>query len=248
MCTCACVCVCVCVCARVQKELAAADAFQNEINALRDARTKVDERLRAARDSVKELRDYVRKAEILEKVQKAYPEEPLTAGDLRGAEIKVPSAFLGQIIGKKGAILKDIQDKAVVSIEVVDDERPKRTGKEEAAPAAAAAPASAGGAKKATDKDGAAGKKGAKGAPASAVAGSGAAAAPAEPTETVLRIIGLERGIFKAASMINNITTQTEENLPISAGLMSFILTRRGAVIDELETEFDVKLRLDRDA
>lgn len=196
-------------------------AFQAEVDKLKTSRQELSEKLRNAQATARELRDYVRKLEILERVRQANPGQTISTSDLRIAEIKVGAAHIPRLIGRKGATLREIEAAAGVTIDVDADDNDKV--KEAAAAAAKEGKAAAGG-KKGGDKD-------------AALTG-----------EVSVKIMGLESGIINAVGIIEAIAAQVENDIHVSSGLISFLISRSAAAIKALETEFGVKLHAEKDA
>jgi polyribonucleotide nucleotidyltransferase len=66
--------------------------------------------------------------------------------------------------------------------------------------------------------------------------------------DAIVKITGLESGIAKAEQLINAIATQIEHTVSASTGMLSYLLGQGGANIKSMETEFNVRLRVDKGA
>ena len=161
-------------------------AAQAELDALKVARSEASERLRALVTTIRELREGVRKLDVLERVCAANPGVSLSALDIRVGEVPVPQEHLPALIGKKGQGLRDIEVAAGVVLDVTGTERDRERAAERAATGAAAAAA--------------------RGQAPKAAASGEEAVDPDAPA--VVKISGTPAGIAKATEMIAAITSQ----------------------------------------
>lgn len=98
-------------------------AFEAELNELRDQRTALSQRLAVLSTTAREMREGIRKLDVLERLQLLNPHVvPFSATDIRVAELTVVAAHLPLLIGKKGSQLREIESAAGVTLDV---EHPK---------------------------------------------------------------------------------------------------------------------------
>ena len=94
-------------------------AFEVELNDLRDQRTILSQRLAVLSTTVREMREGIRKLDVLERLQQLNPHVvPFSAADIRVAELTIPALHLPQLIGKKGVQLREFEASAGVVLDI----------------------------------------------------------------------------------------------------------------------------------
>lgn len=186
-------------------------AYSTDLDALHATRKETSEKLRTVSSSVRELREGVRKLEVLQRVKDANPGLAVTPLDITNDEVAVAEEHLGRLIGKKGAGLKEIEQACGVMLDVEDVDKKEGGG--------------AGGAGSAPKK----------------------AHAPGSGSGAVIRITGLPAGIARAKDRIAGVTAQEEVTIQLSAPIISFLISRSGQPIKDLEASLDLRIKLEKE-
>ena len=98
-------------------------AFEAELSELRVQRSTLSQRLAILQTTAREMREGIRKLDVLERLQLLNPQVvPFSAAEIRVAELTVAASHLPQLIGKKGTQLREIEASAGV---VLDVDHPK---------------------------------------------------------------------------------------------------------------------------
>jgi hypothetical protein len=106
-------------------------AFEQEITDLKASRGATLDRIKTLSQTIRELREGVRKLEVMERVRVLNPTVAFSPTDIRVGEMRVPREHLPALIGKKGASLRELETATGV---VLDVESKDREAGEEGAP------------------------------------------------------------------------------------------------------------------
>ena len=122
-------------------------AFNEEMSNLKAQRSELGDKLKLLSQSIREMREGLRKMEIMERVQAANPGILVSPVDIRVAEMLVGAEHLPVIIGRRGAQLREIEEAAAVVLDVA-------SAKERESRAAGGAGGRGGGGGASSDDDG----------------------------------------------------------------------------------------------
>lgn len=97
-------------------------AFQEDFDACKTQRSSLGERLKTLSQTIRELREGVRKLEVMERVRTLNPTVAFSPTDIRVGELRVAREHLPVLIGRKGASLRELEASAGVVLDVESKE------------------------------------------------------------------------------------------------------------------------------